>query len=100
MSSYQSLPTAPHNVPSDPTESNPSSAQSSAQTVPQSAHFRAANFTQFPNDPFSDAARNLFSAQPGLGDAPDRFSDSIDLTDPLSLRRPPDAVNVCSNIAS
>ena len=92
MSSDQSPPTTTHNVPSDPTESHPSSAPPPAQTVPQSAHFRSANFTQFPNDPFSDAARNLFSAQPGSDDAPDPFSDSIDLTDQLSLRRPLDAV--------
>ena len=92
MSSDQSPLTAPHNVPSGPTESNPSSAQSPAQTVPQSAHFRSA--VQFPNDPFSDVARNLFSAQQGSDDAPDPFSDSIDLTDQLSLRRPPDAVKL------
>ena len=93
MSSDQSPPTAPHNAPSDPTKSNPSNAQSPAQTVPQSAHFRSANFTQFLNEPFSDAAWNLFLAQPGSDDAPYPFSDSIDLTDQLSLRRPLDAVN-------
>ena len=92
MSSDQSPPTAPHNVPSDPTESNPSSAQSPAQTVPQSAHSRSANFTQFSND-LSDAARHvhLFSAQPGSDDAPDPFNDSTDLTGQLSLRRPLDS---------
>ena len=92
MSSDQSPPTTAHNVPSDPTECHPSSAPPPVQTVPRSAHFRSANFTQFPNDPFSDAARNLFSAQPGSDDAPDPFSDFIDLTDQLSLRRPLDAV--------
>ena len=92
MSSDSAPQTAPNNLPSDSTNPNPFSTQSPAQTVPQSAHFQSANFTQFPNDPFSDAARTLFSAQPGSDNAPDPFNDAIDLTDQLSLRRPLDAV--------
>ena len=92
MSSDSAPQTAPNTLPSESTNPNPFSTQSPAQTVPQSAHFQSANFTQFPNDPFSGAARTLFSAQPGSDDAPDPFNDAIDLTDQLSLRRPLDAV--------
>ena len=79
--------------PFDPTKPNPFSSQSPAQTIPQSAYSQPANSSQIPNDPFPNAARNLFSdLQEDSNDASDPFNGTLDLSNQLSLHRPLDAV--------
>jgi hypothetical protein len=93
FSSFVPQGSSQRHFPFDPTKPNPFSSQSPAQTIPQSAYSQPANSSQIPNDPFPNAARNLFSdLQQCSNDASDPFNGTLDLSNQLSLHRPLDVV--------